>query len=74
MKAILINREGFTRELNVQRDNVRQVIAIAKYPHIGIYEEDSFDVAKPADDKILFYYERQYFDEHDNIVLIYKEK
>ena len=75
MKAILINREGFTKELTVKRDDFRQVIAVAKYPHVGIYEKDyEVDVSRPDEHVILFYYERQFIDEHNRIVLIYKEK
>lgn len=74
MKAILITRERFKKELKVNRESFNPVIAMMRHPHVGIVLDEEIDVSKPDDNKMLFYYKRQYFDENNDIVLIYEEE
>lgn len=73
MKAILITKEKFTKQIKVSPDRFSSVLAIPKYPVIDMYTEESIDVSIPSDNKNIFFYKRRFIDEFDEETLIYEE-
>ena len=73
MRAILFTQDRFKKEMKINPEKMSRVIAIAKYPHIGIATEEEIDVSKPDDYKVLFYFKRQFEDENGEQVLVYEE-
>ena len=71
MKAILIDYKGFRKEVSINER--RDTYELAVLPNINWTGD--FDPSEVVSfEKITFYYERQFWDENKDAVLIYKER
>jgi hypothetical protein len=70
MRAILINRSGFKKEVNLNEE--KPVIEMMSTPRLDFelaHAESTVTVYR-----MTFYYEREFFNEDEDRILVYKEK